>query len=85
MCGDMISETILKRGAYKPKYYIIATYSGDHYELVTYKNKKIFSFYEIPYDILLNIKRTCSSENVSKKDRKTLYHYIPIFASFLSA
>jgi hypothetical protein len=84
MCGDMISETVLKRGVYKPKYYIIATYSGNHYELVTYKNKNIFSFYEIPYDILLNIKRSCSIDNVSKKDKKTLFHYIPIFSSFLS-
>jgi len=85
MCGDMISDTVLKRGVYKPKYYIIATLSGNHYELITYKNKKIFSFYEIPYDILLNIKRICSTDNVSKKDKKTLYNYIPIFASFLSA
>ena len=81
----MISETVLKRGVYKPKYYIISTYSGNHYELVTYKNKNIFSFYEIPYDILLNIKRSCSTDNVSKKDKKTLFHYIPIFSSFLSA
>jgi len=85
MCGDMISDTILKRGSYKPKYYIIATLSNNHYELVTYKNKKIFSFYEIPYDIILNIKRVCSVENLSKKDKKTLFHYIPIFGSFLSA
>lgn len=84
MCGDMISETVLKRGVYKPKYYIIATYSGNHYELVTYKNKNIFSFYEIPYDILLNIKRGCSTDNISKKEKKTLFHYIPIFNSFLS-
>lgn len=44
-------EDIQKSGKFSPNYYIITSYSGDHYKLVSYKKKKIFSFREIPYDV----------------------------------
>jgi hypothetical protein len=39
--------------------YIITTYSGNHYRLVTYDNKSIFTFAELPMRIKEMIVRTC--------------------------
>lgn len=43
----------------EPDYYIITEYLGDHYELISYKEKKIFSFSEIPYRIKALIVQKC--------------------------
>jgi len=82
-CGDMVSETITTKGSFKPKYYIIVSFmekaGGDHYVLITYKKKRIFTFYEIPYSIREAIKNSC----LSKDDKqRTLFDYIPIFNKF---
>ena len=46
-----------KTNSKKPKGYIIVTYSGNHYRLVTYKNKKYFkSIKELPDNLLDLIK-----------------------------
>ena len=47
-CGDMVPESIEKKGEFKPKYYMILDYTGDHYKLITYKQKRIFEFKDIP-------------------------------------
>ena len=44
---------------FEPKYYIITTYSGDHYKLITYKDKRIFTFHEIPYHAKMLIVNKC--------------------------
>ena len=51
------------RGTFKPKYYIITTYNGNHYELVMYKNKGIFEYIELPYDIKILIINKCMEKN----------------------
>jgi hypothetical protein len=40
----------MAKDRFTPDFYIMATYSGDHYRLVTYSNKRILTFREIPYD-----------------------------------
>jgi len=52
-CGEQID------GSYSPFYYIITTYSGDHYRLVTYKERKILKYREIPYAIKVLIMSKC--------------------------
>lgn len=52
-CGEQIE------GAYSPFFYIITTYSGDHYRLVTYKEHKILKYREIPYAIKVLIMSKC--------------------------
>ena len=50
-CGDLIDSSIEQKGEFKPKYYIIASYTGNHYMLVTYKSKRIFDFRSLPFAI----------------------------------
>ena len=50
-CGDMVPKVIEETGVFKPKYYILAEHTGNHYKLVTYKGKKNFRFHEIPHGI----------------------------------
>jgi len=48
---------------FRPTHYIITTYNGEHYELVMYKNKAIFEYKEIPYDIRVLITNKCLEKN----------------------
>ena len=50
-CGQLNDDILQKKGTFTPAHYIIADYTGSHYKLVTYKNKEIFSFDELPYDL----------------------------------
>ena len=48
---------------YRPLYYIIVSYNGKNYKLVSYKNKKIFNFDEIPYSMKCLIVNKCLERN----------------------
>jgi predicted NAD-dependent protein-ADP-ribosyltransferase YbiA (DUF1768 family) len=61
-CGE-INKQVQDRGVFNPDHYIIVTYSGNHYRLVTYKNKRIFTFREIPYGIKVLIVNKCLERN----------------------
>ena len=61
-CGEFHPK-IQKNGIFTPDAYIICSYSGDHYRLVSYKKKKIFAFREIPYDIKNLIINKCLEKN----------------------
>jgi predicted NAD-dependent protein-ADP-ribosyltransferase YbiA (DUF1768 family) len=58
MCGE-IDPLIQREGVFRPKHYIMTTFSGDHFQLITYKNKRIFDFHEIPYHIKSLIMNKC--------------------------
>lgn len=63
---------------YDPKYYIVTAYSGsNHYELVSYKDKSIFKFPEVPYDMKVKVVRTCIENN-----DQSYYASIPAFRQF---
>jgi len=67
---------------FMPDLYIIADYTGDHYKLIQYKNRGIFKFEELPYDI----KRLCASKCIGMFDENhadtTLYCEIPELNEF---
>jgi predicted NAD-dependent protein-ADP-ribosyltransferase YbiA (DUF1768 family) len=61
-CGE-INHELQDRGAFNPEFYIITTYSGNHYRLVSYKAKRIFTFKEIPYGVKVLIINKCLEKN----------------------
>jgi predicted NAD-dependent protein-ADP-ribosyltransferase YbiA (DUF1768 family) len=61
-CGE-INKDIQTRGVFNPEYYIITTYSGNHYELVSYREKKILKYNEIPYHIKILVIKRCLERN----------------------
>jgi len=74
---EMVGETG-KAVDFTPKFYIMTSYSGNHYQLVTYKHKRIFSFSEIPYGIKMLIVDRCLEKNSG------IYHLIQDFRNFKS-
>ncbi len=63
---------------FNPKYYILADYTGNHYKLITYKNKRIFTFKDIPYSIKNLVKTKCMESRGN-----TIYNFIPAFKHML--
>jgi predicted NAD-dependent protein-ADP-ribosyltransferase YbiA (DUF1768 family) len=61
---------------FKPDFYIMTTYSGDHYRLISYSTKRIFTFREIPYDVKMIIVIRCMESNSG------LFSQIPEFSDF---
>ena len=54
-----IKEQIERNNNFDVKYYIMINYGGSHYKLIKYKNKSIFTFDEIPYDVKVMIADKC--------------------------
>jgi hypothetical protein len=59
-CG-IIDKELQKNAEFKPSYYIMTTFSGNHYRLITYRNKSIFSFSELPQRIKEMVVISCTN------------------------
>ena len=58
-CGQL-NDTILEtKGEFNPDYYIILNYTGTHYKLISYHDRKILIYKEIPYDLKQLILNKC--------------------------
>lgn len=61
-CGE-INKQIQDKGSFSPNYYILTSYSGQHYRLITYKDKKILTYSELPYGVKMLIINKCMEMN----------------------
>jgi predicted NAD-dependent protein-ADP-ribosyltransferase YbiA (DUF1768 family) len=73
-CGQLNDEIT----NFSPKYYMIVNYTmnGNHYELISYKKKRLFSFQEVPYDVKVLIVNKCMERAAG------VYAIIPAFKQF---
>ena len=63
LCGQINDSEVDALKRFQPDYYIMVSYTGDHYKLITYKEKRILTFKEIPYDIKMVIINKCLEKN----------------------
>lgn len=75
-CGQLVDSVLESRGHFVPDYYIMTSYTGQHYKLVTYKNKDIFKFHEVPYDVKALVVNKCMERNAGP------YYIIRDFQNF---
>ena len=73
-CGQLNDEM----STFSPKYYLMVNYTmnGNHYELITYQKKRLFTFQEIPYDVKILIVNKCMERAAGP------YAIIPAFRQF---
>lgn len=62
-CGQLNDSDLETTGTFIPDYYIMTCYTGNHYKLVSYKEKNILKFREIPYDVKIMIINKCLEKN----------------------
>ena len=58
-CGQLNDNILKDKGEFKPDYYVLMEYAGNHYKLITFKNKSIFKFSELMYTIRHKIVESC--------------------------
>ena len=75
-CGQLNDSFLENQGDFKPDYYIMVEYTGDHYKLIGYKKKMIFTFREIPFDVKKLITEKCMEKNAGP------FHLIQDFKQF---
>lgn len=75
-CGQINDYEMDKVEAFVPDYYIMVSYTGNHYKLITYKKKSTLKFKEIPYDIKSLIINKCLERNSGP------YNLIPDFRKY---
>jgi len=63
LCGQLNDAVLEQQGFFRPDHYIITEYSGNHYKLIAYKQKRIFEFSEIPFYIKTLIFNKCLERN----------------------
>lgn len=61
---------------FEPKYYILADHTGNHYKLITYNDKSIFLYKDIPKNIKKLIVTKCMETN------NGIYNLIPEFKKY---
>ena len=76
-CGE-VDPDIQGANTFAPNFYIMTSYSGNHYRLIGYKNKQILKYSEIPYHVKILIVNKCIEKNAG------IYYLIQDFRNFKS-
>lgn len=77
-CGQLNDEDLERQGNFSPNFYIMISYTGNHYRLISYNTKYIFKFSEIPYDVKIQVVIKCMERNAGP------YYIIQDFRNFKS-
>ena len=78
-CGEINAELQKsKKVHFDPQFYIMTSYDGSHYRLISYKKKGILTFKEIPYDIKILTVNKCLEKNSG------IFYMIQEFKNFKS-
>lgn len=78
-CGEINAELQKsKKVQFDPQFYIMTSYDGSHYRLISYKKKGILTFKEIPYDIKILTVNKCLEKNSG------IFYMIQEFKNFKS-
>ena len=75
-CGQMNDPILEQECEFKPDFYIITEYTGNHYKLIGYKGRQLFTYPEIPYALKDLVIRKCMEKNSG------LFSLIPEFQKF---
>ena len=75
-CGQLNDTILQEAGVFNPRYYILTDYNGNHYKLISYKDKSAFKFSEIPITIKNLITNKCLEKNAGP------YYLIPEFKEY---
>ena len=79
LCGQLNDKILQDAGVFNPIHYIIVEYSGNHYRLITYKERGTFEFKEIPHDIKIMIVDKCMEKSAGP------FFLIPEFKEFMTS
>jgi predicted NAD-dependent protein-ADP-ribosyltransferase YbiA (DUF1768 family) len=75
-CGQLNDPILINKGIFTPEFYILLDNAGKNFKLVSYENKQIFKFKELPYDIKKLIVDKCMEKNAGT------FNIIPDFELF---
>ena len=59
LCTELGDNVLEREGVFKPDFYVMLSYNGSHYELITYKGKGALSFDSIPEEVKQMIVDKC--------------------------
>ena len=50
-CGQLNDSILEEKGSFTPDWYLMLSYDGSHYQIITFKGIGAFKFKQLPYDI----------------------------------